>query len=343
MERAFLARDASYDGLFLTGVRTTGIFCRPSCRARRPRPENLQFFADARGAMFAGFRACKRCRPLESSSEPAWLRTLVDRVARDPETRLRDADLRSMGIEPERARRHFKRRFGMTFHAYARGHRLSGAFSRLRAGSDLDDVALGSGFESHSGFREAFARVFGEAPGRARSGDCVRLAWIESPLGPLLAGATDSSVCLVEFTDRRMLEAQLRTVRRRLGPAVPGSSPLLDQLRRELEEYFAGRRREFAVDLTAPGTPFEERVWEALRTIPYGETWSYERLAQAVGSPGASRAVGSANGRNRIAILIPCHRVVNKDGRLGGYGGGLWRKEALLHLERTGQALVNLG
>jgi AraC family transcriptional regulator of adaptative response/methylated-DNA-[protein]-cysteine methyltransferase len=124
---------------------------------------------------------------------------------------------------------------------------------------------------------------------------------------------------------------------------VPGSSPLLDQLRRELEEYFAGRRREFAVDLTAPGTPFEERVWEALRTIPYGETWSYERLAQAVGSPGASRAVGSANGRNRIAILIPCHRVVNKDGRLGGYGGGLWRKEALLHLERTGQSLVSLG
>lgn len=271
------------------------------------------------------------------------MRTLVERVARDPETRLRDADLRAMGVEPERARRHFKRRFGMTFHAYARGHRLSSAFSRLRAGSDLDDVALGSGFESHSGFREAFARVFGEAPGRARARDCVRLAWIESPLGPLLAGATGTSVCLLEFTDRRMLEAQLRTVRRRLGPAVPGSSPVLDRLRDELQQYFAGRLREFTVGLTAPGTPFEDRVWKALRTIPYGETWSYERLAQAVGSPGASRAVGSANGRNRISILIPCHRVVNKDGRLGGYGGGLWRKEALLHLERTGQSLVNLG
>jgi AraC family transcriptional regulator of adaptative response/methylated-DNA-[protein]-cysteine methyltransferase len=343
MERAFLARDASYDGLFLTGVRTTGIFCRPSCCARKPRPENLRFFADARAAIFAGFRACKRCRPLEASEEPAWMRALVERVARDPERRVRDADLRAMGIEPERARRHFKRRFGMTFHAFARGHRLSDAFSRLREGSQLDDVALASGFESHSGFREAFARVFGDAPGRARSGDCVRLAWIESPLGPLLAGATATSVCLVEFTDRRMLEAQLRTVRRRLGPAVPGTSPVLDRLRDELEQYFAGRLREFTLELTAPGTPFEERVWAALRAIPYGETWSYERLAQAVGSPGASRAVGSANGRNRIAILIPCHRVVNKDGRLGGYGGGLWRKEALLHLERTGQSLVSLG
>jgi AraC family transcriptional regulator of adaptative response/methylated-DNA-[protein]-cysteine methyltransferase len=343
MERAFLARDASYDGLFLTGVRTTGIFCRPSCRARKPRPENLRFFADARAAVFAGFRACKRCRPLEASEEPAWMRALVERVARDPERRVRDADLRAMGIEPERARRHFKRRFGMTFHAFARGHRLSDAFARLREGSQLDDVALASGFESHSGFREAFARVFGDAPGRARSGDCVRLAWIESPLGPLLAGATATSVCLVEFTDRRMLEAQLRTVRRRLGPAVPGTSPVLDRLRDELQQYFAGGLREFTLELTAPGTPFEERVWAALRTIPYGETWSYERLAQAVGSPGASRAVGSANGRNRIAILIPCHRVVNKDGRLGGYGGGLWRKEALLHLERSGQSLVSLG
>ncbi|MGE0455297.1 MAG: bifunctional transcriptional activator/DNA repair enzyme AdaA [Vicinamibacteria bacterium] len=340
MERAFFASDASYDGLFFTGVRTTGIFCRPSCRARKPRPQNVQFFADARAAVFAGYRACQRCHPLAEPGRPAWVAKLLERVEREPERRLRDQDLRAMGIEPERARRHFRSHYAMTFHAYARARRLGDALAQLREGRPLDDVALSSGFESHSGFRDAFSRAFGSAPGRARGALAVRVAWLESPLGPLVAGATTDGVCLLEFSDRRMLETQLRVLQRRLGPALPGASPHLERLRQELQEYFAGRRREFGVPLVAPGTAFEERVWTALRRIPFGETWSYAELARRVGSPGASRAAGSANGRNRLAILIPCHRVVNKDGRLGGYGGGVWRKQALLHLERTGEPLL---
>ena len=223
----------------------------------------------------------------------------------------------------------------MTFQAFARGRRLGRAFARIREGADLDDVALSHGYDSHSGFRDAFTRLFGAPPGQSRGGGPVTLGWMESPLGPLVAGVTDRGVCLLEFSDRRMLETQVTTLTRRLqSVAVPGEHPLLTQLGAELGEYFAGRRRTFTVPLHYPGTEFQVRVWDALRDIPYGETRSYEALAATVGRPGAQRAVGKANGDNRIAIVVPCHRVVLKDGTLCGYGGGLWRKRRLLELER---------
>ena len=343
MEAAYRRRDESYDGVFFLGVRTTGIFCRPSCPARKPLARNVEYFASIKQAMFAGFRACKRCRPLElSGALPAWVTALIARVETEPDRRIRDRDLRASGVEPERVRRYFQRRYGMTFHAFARGCRLRRAFERLRRGVDLDEVAMTHGFESHSGFRDAFGRLLGRAPGQSESVACVTMTWLESPVGPLVAGATDAGICLLEFSDRRMLEAQLDSIRRRLGPALPGAHPLLDRLRTELAEYFAGARREFTVPLVYPGTPFQTKVWDALRTIPYGETYSYEKLAWTVGAPGAQRAVGHANGLNRIAIVIPCHRVVNKDGKLGGYGGGLWRKQILLDLERGEQTTLSL-
>ena len=343
MERAYQERDASYDGVFYLGVRTTGIFCRPSCPARKPLPQNVAYFRSVKEAVFAGFRPCKRCRPLEvPGAHPDWVADLLARLDREPERRIRNRDLKAIGVEPDRARRYFQQRYGMTFHSFARGYRLRRAFELLRQGTDLDEVAMSHGFESHSGFRDAFGRLFGQAPGRSRSADCVTVSWLESPLGPLVTGATANGVCLLEFSDRRMLEAQLESVRRRLGPVLPGAHPLLDQLRSELTEYFAGTRREFTIPLVYPGTPFQVKVWDALRQIPYGETYSYEKLAWAVGAPGAQRAVGHANGQNRLAILIPCHRVVNKDGKLGGYGGGLWRKQLLLELERGGQMAFDL-
>jgi AraC family transcriptional regulator of adaptative response/methylated-DNA-[protein]-cysteine methyltransferase len=152
-----------------------------------------------------------------------------------------------------------------------------------------------------------------------------------------VAGATDEGVCLLEFTDRRMLEAQLMTLKKRFAaPVVPGTNRHLQQLETELSGYFAGTTRAFSIPLVYPGTPFQREVWTALLAIPYGQTRSYHELAQAVGNPRAVRAVGRANGLNRIAILIPCHRVVNKNGNLGGYGGGLRRKQFLLDLERDG-------
>jgi len=162
-------------------------------------------------------------------------------------------------------------------------------------------------------------------------------------LGRLVTGATEHGVCLLEYSDERRLEAQLKGLRGWVGPVLQGAHPMIDRLGAELSEYFAGTRRQFTVPLVYPGSPFQVKVWDALRRIPYGETYSYENLARVVGAPGAQRAVGHANGLNRLAILIPCHRVVSKNGKLGGYGGGLWRKQLLLDLERGKQTALSLG
>jgi AraC family transcriptional regulator, regulatory protein of adaptative response / methylated-DNA-[protein]-cysteine methyltransferase len=342
MRRALSQRDGAFDGLFYFGVRTTGIFCRPSCSAKKPLPRNVEFFASVREASFAGYRPCKRCRPLEANGQaPAWIQRLLQRIEREPGERIRNAQLRGMGIDPARARRHFQKLYGMTFQAYARARRLGRAFEQIKRGIAMDEVALGQGYESQSGFREAFARAFGHAPGSSREADCLQVTWMESPLGPLVAAASARSVVLLEFTERRMLETQFDTLRRRFQVGiVPGENPHLAQLKRELAEYFDGRRQTFTVPLEYPGTEFQRKVWNALLQIPYGETRSYEDIARAVGAPAAVRAVGTTNGLNRIAIVIPCHRVVNKGGKLGGYGGGLWRKQALLSLEQ-GQQLMH--
>jgi AraC family transcriptional regulator, regulatory protein of adaptative response / methylated-DNA-[protein]-cysteine methyltransferase len=348
MERAYLNRDPAYNGLFFVGVRTTAIFCRPTCPARSPLPKNVEYFPTAASALFAGYRPCKRCRPMAIRNQPEWAEHLIEDVERDPASRITERDLRRRGVDPATVRRHFLRHYGMTFQAYTRSRRLSRAFNSIRDGAALDDVILASGYDSHSGFRDAFVQMLGCTPGKSSNRDCVLLAWIETPLGPMIAGATDDGVCLLEFTDRRMLEAQFETVRRRFGgPAVLGSNAHLERLQDELARYFAGTVGEFSVPLVYPGTPFQRLVWEKLLEVPYGETRSYQDLAlavgnpaavRAVGNPAAVRAVGRANGMNRIAILIPCHRIVNKNGDLGGYGGGLRRKQYLLNLEHVAAA-----
>lgn len=335
MERAYKTSDAAYDGIFYLAVRSTGIFCRPSCSARKPLPQNVQYFATAKEALFAGFRPCKRCHPMGNGDIPDWAKDLLAKVESDPGARYSDEFLRSAGIDPARVRRFFQKKYGMTFQAYCRGRRLGTALEQIRRGVDLDDVALGYGYESHSGFREAFSKTFGNSPGRSRSTDCITAMWIESPLGPLVAGATSKGICLLEFTDRRMLNAQFATLRQRFKQSiVPGETAHLTNLKKELKEYFDGTRKKFTVPLVYPGTEFQTKVWDQLLKIPYGQTVSYEDITRRIGITKAVRAVGHANGLNRIAIVIPCHRVVNKDGKLGGYGGGIWRKQKLLSLEK---------
>jgi AraC family transcriptional regulator of adaptative response/methylated-DNA-[protein]-cysteine methyltransferase len=334
MLQAFFASDASYDGLFYVAVRTTHIFCKPSCSARKPKRENIEFFARAKDALFAGYRACLRCKPLETSTSPDWVQRLLALTDGNVE-RVTARHVISLGIEPARARRYFLRHFGMTFAEYARAQRLGGALRELGHGATLDDAAYDSGFASLSGFRDAFKKRFGRPPGRARQDRCIVSRLLETPVGKMVAAASDQGVCLLEFTDRRMLERQLEIIQRRLGAIVPGNNEHLDQLERELREYFAGRRREFTVPLEAPGTPFQEQVWRTLCKIPFAETWSYDQLAQAAGQRKAVRAAGTANGMNRIAIIIPCHRVIRKSGELGGYGGGFWRKKWLLEHEHA--------
>lgn len=335
MLEAFQTRDAGYDGIFVTAVKTTGIFCRPSCPARKPNRENISFYSSAREALAHGFRPCKRCRPLELPGEtPRPIRELLKDVDENPVQRIYDQDLRERNLDPRTVRRWFKKHHGMTFHAYQRGRRLAQALGELANGRDVTQTAFESGYESLSGFQEALQQITGQPPSESRNATVIHLSRVLTPLGPMLLGATDEGVCLLEFTDRRMLETQLKRIQKRFdGVFVPGENSFSRQLKEELEGYFAGEPQVFQTPPVLQGSPFQQRVWEALRDIPYGETRSYGDQARAIGKPQAVRAVARANGDNRMAIVIPCHRVIGSDGSLTGYGGGLWRKRWLLHHE----------
>ncbi len=337
MYGALLRRDPAYEGVFYLGVRTTGIFCRPTCPAKKPRQENVEFFASTRDALTAGYRPCRRCAPMRpEGAAPEWLAGLLRRIEDDPARRFKDADLAASGLDPARVRRWFKRHHGMTFHAYQRARRLGLALGQIRNGDDIMGAAYDHGYESLSGFNDAFAHLFGETPGRSANEDLghVVMTRVLTPLGPLVAGASEAGLCMLEFADRSTLESQVKRLRKYMNCVVtPGSNRHIEQVEHELAEYFAGRRTKFDIDLVVPGTEFQRRVWSALQQIPYGETRSYEDIARAVGNRRAVRAVGGANGANRIPIVIPCHRVVRADGTRGGYGGELWRKRYLLRLE----------
>ena len=335
MCRAFLDADSQFEGVFVAAVKTTGIFCRPTCPARRPKLENVEFYATVREAQLAGYRPCKRCRPTELSEyHPDWVRKLMGAVIEEPHRRWHDQDLRDYDIEPARARRWFQKHLGMTFHAYARAVRLGGALDSLERGASVTTVGLGHGYESQSGFNDAIKRVIGKPPGAATGVTLVHCRQIPTPLGPVLGAATREALVLLEFADLRSLERQCQSVCRRLNAVmVPGDNCILAQTDRELKGYFNGELSEFHVPVDIRGTAFQMAVWTELRTIATGETKTYSELARMVGRPKAVRAVGRANGDNRIAIIIPCHRVIGSNGSLTGYAGGLWRKQKLLELE----------
>ncbi len=342
MYRAFVRHDPAYEGVFWLGVKTTGIFCRPTCRARTPKRENVEFFAAPADALHAGYRPCRKCRPLDHGRKPPPLvEKLLVAVEAEPGRRWRDAELADAGIDPSTARRQFKRYCGMTFQAYHRARRMGLALLDIRKGRTVLDSHLDQGFESGSGFREAFARLVGTAPSRARDIGVLHAKWLETPLGAMLALADDRGLHLLDFVDRRGLERALVVLQKRLSARVlPGEHPYLTQVERELREYFAGTRRAFATPVALTGSPFQLAVWQALQAIPCGATCSYAELATRIGQPKAVRAVGRANGDNRLAIVVPCHRVIGADGALTGYGGGLARKRKLLDLERAAQRTV---
>lgn len=336
MYRAVLNRDTTFEGVFYVAVKTTGIFCRPTCPAKKPRPENVEYFASPQQALYAGYRACSRCQPLDRARQPpAVVNRLREVVEQSPTQKLSNADLRALGIDPSTARRQFQRYYGMTFQAYQRARRMGLALHEVRQGEAVIMAQVNNGFESASGFWEAFKRIFGEPPSRAEHIKCLYARWLETPLGAMLALANDDGLHLLKFVDRRALEKEIAELRQRIKWAiVPGNNAHLEQISEELKNYFEGTSLNFTVPLIVAGSPFEERVWSLLQTIPPGQTWSYAELAHKLGQPKAVRAVGRANGRNRLAVVIPCHRVIRADGQLCGYGGGLWRKQWLLEHER---------
>jgi AraC family transcriptional regulator of adaptative response/methylated-DNA-[protein]-cysteine methyltransferase len=333
---ALMQRDSDFDGVVYFGIKSTGVFCRPVCTARKPKFENCQFFQSAQEALLAGFRPCKRCRPLGLPGEPSTVvKRLVDAVEAEPEKRWTDRHFRELGVDSSTARRHFKRRFGMTFVAYARSRRMGLAMEQIRAGQSVIESQLDAGYESGSGFRDAFSRILG-APPRGFNGPVFQSDWIDTQLGPMLAVADSKALFLLEFTDRRGLERDIQRLRSRTGAAiVPGGNEIIASIKRELNQYFSGTTLSFATPFELVGTEFEKRAWRNLLQIPVGEVRSYAQQAAAIGSPTSVRAVARANGANRLAIIVPCHRIIGASGELTGYGGGLARKKWLLDHERS--------
>lgn len=335
--QALIAKRPEYEGVFYVGVKTTGVFCHPTCPARKPKFENCEFFRSAKEALLASFRPCKRCRPLSHPNHVTELvRTLVEAVEAEPEKRWREEDFRALSIDVSTARRQFKKRFGMTFVEDARARRMGLAMKQIREGESVIAVQHATGYESGSGFREAFSRILGAAPS-LHSQVVLRGAWLDTPLGPVLAVADDEALYLLEFVDRRGLERELERLRSKTKSAIiPGQAEPICMIEQELKRYFAGGLKAFKTPTAFLGSPFQESVWKTLKKIPYGETRSYAEVAVAVGRPSAVRAVAQANGANQLALIVPCHRVIGADRAPRGYGGGVTRKGWLLEHESKG-------
>jgi len=327
----FAQKDMRYDGHLFLGVTSTGIFCRPGCPARLPKVENCTFHGSAAKALSSGFRACKRCHP--AGGDTALIKALISLVESEPDRKITNAVLSAKGLDPSTARRQFLARFGMSFIDYARARRLALAARTLASGGSVLDAQLDAGFESASGFRSAYAKIFDTAPAKG-SADPLYIEWVETPMGRMIVIADDQALYLLEFTNRKNMRRQFDRLRKVQSRAVlPGRTIITSKIEAELKAYFAGHLAEFETPLATSGTDFQRETWNALQTIPHGETRSYAQLAEMIGKPTAIRAVASANANNGLALIIPCHRVIAKDGGLGGYAGGLTRKRELLELE----------
>ena len=333
--QALIDRNSEYEGVFFVGVKSTGVFCRPTCTARKPKFENCEFFETAEQSLLASYRPCKRCQPLSHPQQVSPLvQKLVAAVENEPEKRWTNADFQEISVDASTARRQFQKRFGMTFVEYARARRMGLAMQQIRAGEPIIEAQLASGYESGSGFRDAFSRIMGAAPSKSGQSQVLKASWIDTPLGPMMIVADEKLIYVLEFIDRRGLEREIERLRLRTKSAIiPGQTEASRALEVELRLYFDGKLAEFQTPLFLLGSDFQKHVWEELKKIPLGETRSYLELARAVKRPQAFRAVAQANGANQIAIVIPCHRVINASGAIGGYGGGLSRKRWLLDHE----------
>ncbi len=335
--KAYLNKDSHYEGIFYLAVKTTGIFCRPGCNAKAPKRENVEFFSSSQKAIAMGYRPCKKCKPLNSLGEmPDWVQQALKLIKTKAGQRVSDEELRGQQINPSRLRRWFKNNRGMTFQAYQRLLKIGQAYDQIKLGDKVVNSAFDNGYNSLSGFNDSFKKVTGFNPSSSKQQKLIQLTQLLTPLGPMLAAASDAGLCLLEFTDRKQLDKQIKRVQKRMSAVfVEGEHVIFENLQNQLDEYFNKQRIKFDIKLDMQGTDFQVSAWSALLKIPYGQTYSYQQQAEILGKPGAERAVGTANGMNAIAILIPCHRVIAKSGGLSGYAGGIWRKQFLLNLEKN--------
>ncbi|WP_299899796.1 bifunctional transcriptional activator/DNA repair enzyme AdaA [uncultured Aquimarina sp.] len=333
--QALLERNQSFVGIFFVGVKTTSVFCIATCRARKPKKENVEFYTTFKEALNNGYRPCKVCKPTQNANQaPEQVESAIILVKENPKEKITDYQLRQKGISPEVVRRWFKKNYGMTFHAYQRMYRINNAFQELKQGKKTTATAFDTGYESLSGFGYTFKKLVGKSPKKSAEENLILINRLTTPLGPMFVCATNNGICLLEFVDRRMLETEFKDLQKLLkANIISGENEYIKQVKKEIKEYFDGSRKTFDVKLETPGTDFQNLVWKCLQQIAYGTTTTYEKQAKKINNPKAIRAVASANGYNRIAIIVPCHRVIGKNGKMTGYGGGIERKKWLIEHE----------
>ncbi|HZZ10953.1 MAG TPA: bifunctional DNA-binding transcriptional regulator/O6-methylguanine-DNA methyltransferase Ada [Paraburkholderia sp.] len=331
--QAVTERNAHADGAFFYAVKTTGVFCRPSCASRLPRRENVDFFPDPDAARAAGYRDCKRCQPGGLPRELEIVRRARLALDADPQRRLTLAQLSdAVHVSPFHLQRLFKRVVGVSPRQYQAAQRGAALRDALQSGADVTRATMDAGFGSPSRMYDSASAELGMAPSvfrRKGAGLTVRYTSAPTSLGHVLVAATDKGICKIGFNDdATQLVDELRDefAHADLVEDAPRLAPFVAQI----EAYLSGTRQEFELPLDIAATAFRQRVWDALRRIPYGETRSYAEIAEAVGAPRAVRAVATACATNPVALAIPCHRVVQKSGALAGYRWGLPRKAALL-------------
>lgn len=328
---AFAARDRSQDGQFVVAVETTGVFCKPSCPARRPRRENVRFYKTAAAARAAGYRACLRCKPGEISRDRSAVALALALIEAEAETHTLEELAAQVGYAPHHFHRLFKRSTGVTPAAYARGLKARAVADALNQEPSVAQAIYVAGYSAPSRFYEGGAKRLGMSPSAwQRGGDGTTIRWTiaDTSLGPLLIAATDKGLCRVSFD-----EAELALRQRFPKAQIVKGDARLALVAEQVVALVESPDRHHDLPLDVQGTAFQEAVWQALSCIPPGETMSYGELAAAAGRPGAVRAVGSACGANNVAIVIPCHRVQRSDGSIGGYAYGVGRKRALLERE----------
>lgn len=345
MHEAVTTRDKSFDGRFFYGVITTGIFCRPSCTSRRARAENLRFFPDTQSALSAGFRPCKRCRPVDVSPTLDKVIDLARYIEAHADERLTlEVLAKHVGLSPSRVQRVFKSAFGVSPRVYQDTIRMRRFKSSLREGSEVTDAIFASGYGSVSRVYGEQARHIGMTPRAYRAGgagETIAYVLRSTALGPLLMAATDKGVCFVQFgEDEDELLGRLRSEfpNANLAASSAKNSAELEAWMEALDAHISrgGPRPDLPLDMH--GTAFQILVWRFLLGIEEGDVISYGELAAGIGKPKAARAAASACAANRIGVLVPCHRVLRGDGGLGGYRWGVERKRALLDADRLRKA-----
>ncbi len=333
--QALIDRSESFVGIFYVGVKTTSVFCIATCRARKPKLKNVEFYTTFKEALDHGYRPCKICKPTENANQaPDQVEKAIKMVKENPKEKISDYTLRQHQISPEVVRRWFNKNYGMTFHAYQRMYRINNALIELKSGKRTTETAFDTGYESLSGFGYTYKKLIGQSPQNSTNNQVILINRLTTPLGPMFICSSEKGICLVEFVDRKMLETEFKDLQKLLkANIITGDNQHIQQAKKELAEYFAGQRKNFAFDIHTPGTAFQNKVWTALNKIPYGQTSTYQALAENIDQPTAVRAVARANGYNRLAIVVPCHRIIGKDGQLRGYGGGIERKRWLIEHE----------